>query len=70
MARRHTPAPRGARRQTLWLSGLTVGSTLTPDGATLLTTLNAAALALRPFTIVRTRGIVVIGTDNTAGSEF
>ena len=37
--------------------------------AVLMTSLNAAALALRPFTIVRTRGLIGVGSDQFANSE-
>ncbi len=63
-------AHKAARRQTLWLP-LAVGTdTLTSaSSATLVASLNAAALALRPFTIVRTRGILELHSDQQATTE-
>ena len=59
------------RRQTLWLSSATVTNVLAGAGsATILTTLNAAALALRPFTVVRNRGSYFIRSDQTGALEF
>jgi len=57
------------RRETLWFSvieTLTVVATGTP---VLLGTLNAAALAQRPFTFVRSRGFVYVDTDQEAADE-
>ena len=57
-------------RKTFWLAGTHVRQSLSSaDVAVLITGLNAAALALRPFTIVRTRGILYIRSDQTAASE-
>ena len=58
------------RRETLWFSGtaMTV-SPSAPSTATLLASLNAAALALRPFTVVRVRGIIHIQSDQAAATE-
>ncbi len=57
------------RRETLWIGGTFQNTTITGATATLLTTLSAAALALRPFTIVRTRGLVHYSTDQEAADE-
>ena len=59
-----------AGRKTFWLSG-TAGSTAVAGASTavITTSLNAAALALRPFTIVRTRGYFSIVTDQASASE-
>ena len=58
------------RRETLWFG---VFSTLTTLGvgstAVLLTVLNAAALALRPFTIIRSRGELWIRSDQVGVAE-
>ena len=60
----------GMRRETLWLGGVVQQTTLASASvATLLTSLNAVALAMRPFTIVRTRGIVTVHTDQIAATE-
>ena len=57
------------RRQTQWLASSSISVTLAaPSTAALSGSLNAAALALRPFTIVRSRGYVGARTDNVAVS--
>jgi len=61
-----TPGP---RRDTLWFF---IGSSvvnLTALGGTLLTSLNAAALSLRPFTVIRTHLSVHLRSDQFAASE-
>jgi len=59
------------RRQTFWIGGTEVVTTnAAASGATLLTSLNAAALALRPFTVVRTRGLLAARSDQTGAAEF
>ena len=72
MARNFRTVTRGRRqvRETLWLfvdpqiQALAAAST-----AVLLGSLNTAALALRPFTIVRTRGFFGVRSDQVATSE-
>ena len=59
----------GQRRQTLWIAGVLTNNTLATNSVTRLGTLNAAALALRPFTIVRTRGVLFMSSDQVAVSE-
>ncbi len=57
------------RRETSWF-GLSAGNTtFTAVGGTILFSLNAAALADRPFTIVRTHIELLIRSDQTANSE-
>ena len=57
-------------RKTFWLAGLHVRSTMSAGStAILVTSLNAAALALRPFTIVRTRGVFGVISDQVAVTE-
>jgi len=58
-----------ARRQSLWLADAWVITTSVVDGVVLLKQLNAAALALRPFTIVRSRGYIHLTSDQEAASE-
>ncbi len=59
------------RRETLWVGGTTVRTTIaTASTAVIQTSLNAAALALRPFTIIRVRGVMRLETDQLANSEF
>ncbi len=72
MARRviRTRCVRPAGRQSLWVGlGLTT-ATLSASAATLVATLNAAALALRPFTIVRTHLDIFFESDQSAAGEF
>ena len=60
----------GMRRQTRWLELPTVESTLGgAPTAVLALVLTTAEKALRPFTIVRTRGIIHIRSDQAAASE-
>ena len=61
----------GRRRETLWLGGIEVQSTLAAAStAAILTSLSAAGLALRPFTIVRTRGYLYLRSDQIAVAEY
>ena len=74
MARRIVSPVRGrsAKRKSLWLDFAQVftATAAVPLGtAVLLSSLNAAALALRPFTIVRTRGTLWAASDQEAASE-
>ena len=58
------------RRESLWFTGVMTLTTLgAPSTAVLVTTLNAAALALRPFTVVRTRGTWQVISDNSTVAE-
>ncbi len=58
------------RRETLWFVGLETRSTIaTLSTALLIGSLNAAALALRPFTVIRTRGIWRLKSDQVAATE-
>ena len=76
MARRRPtgrfPALRqGQSRETLWIGGVDTQATIAAGANPLLiSSLNATALALRPFTIVRTRGLISIASDQVAASEF
>ncbi len=70
MAKSFRRGGRTIRRDTLWLGGTFVNTTLTSaSSAALVTSLSAGALALRPFTIVRTRGIIQVQSDQEAASE-
>ena len=63
---------RGGRvvRETMWIEISTVESTLSgAPTAVLANSLSVAALALRPFTIVRTRGVFHVRSDQVAASE-
>ena len=70
MARRsHQVIRRGPTRETLWFEFQT-NSTITAASTALLDfSLNAAALALRPFTIVRTRGELFSRSDQQLATE-
>ncbi len=58
------------RRETVWFGGIVVTSTLgAASTAVFQTSLNAAALALRPFTVIRTRGHMLVRSDQTAANE-
>ena len=72
MARRGLirPVARGPRRKTVWLAGgMSETTVAAANTAVLVAQLNAAALALWPFTIVRTRGYFSIRSDATAADE-
>ena len=58
-------------RKTFWFAGVFVDFTLaSANAATIAMFLNAAALALRPFTIVRTRGFWSIAGDQETVDEL
>ena len=67
MARR-THLVRSAPRTSIWI-GAGISAVTTTAMATLIASLNAAALALRPFTIVRTRMKIHYVSDQNAASE-
>ncbi len=75
MARILTARPRrtiGSRRKTVWLdfvSTFTATQALAAGASILMASLNAAALSLRPFTIVRSRGMLWMATDQVAATE-
>ncbi len=58
------------RRETMWFSIPYVASSIGAASTAVLTgTFNAAALALRPFTIVRVRGHMFVRSDQIAATE-
>ena len=59
-----------SRRQTTWIGGQFLTNSVATGGTVLTATLNAAALALAPFTVVRTRGVIQITTDQVAANEW
>ena len=61
---------RGTKRSSLWLGFAAGTTTLTASSATLINVLNAGALALRPFTVVRTHLNVSVASDQSAASEL
>ncbi len=60
----------GVRRKSLWLGSAPAEATLTATGGTIFFSLNASALALRPFTIVRTILSCYIRSDQEATEEI
>ena len=57
-------------RETLWIGGTPIRATSgAANTAVLLASFNAAALALRPFTIIRMRGTISCFSDQVAASE-
>ncbi len=71
MARGHRRSEfiRSMRRETLWIPIDPVSTALSAVGGTIINSANAALLALRPFTIVRTRIELNVQTDQIAASE-
>ncbi len=57
------------RRDTVWGAGLPAVFSIATGTAVLTRSLNAAALALRPFTVVRVRGLIYVKTDQIANTE-
>ena len=58
-------------RKTLWIGSPSLNATVTvANSAVLMSVLNAAALALRPFTVVRTRGHIFVHSDQIGASEL
>ncbi len=68
MAHNRGRARAKADRISVWASFTAQGQTVT-NAAVLLGVANAALLALRPFTIVRTRGLFHLSSDQSATSE-
>jgi len=59
------------RRESLWVAIVATETVLSGAGIDVLFTgYSAAVLALRPFTIVRTRGVVTFRSDQVATSEL
>jgi len=57
------------RRATLWAQIAPLRTNMAAGVAVLTSQLNAAALLLRPFTIVRTRGFLLVRSDQVAATE-
>ncbi len=70
MARRTTRFVRPAPRSNIWLSAGFADVVIGASSVVLLGVLNAAALALRPFTIVRTRMLLHYISDQSAATEL
>ncbi len=69
MARRHTRFVRPAPRTKMWISTGVGLVTLVNNTNTLIASLSAAALLLRPFTILRLRETGIFSSDQIAQSE-
>jgi len=70
MARGHRPIVRSSKRLSIWLQFNPVSTTLSAaTSVAAIFSLNAAALALLPFTIVRTRFQLRLGTDQASSLE-
>ena len=57
------------KRLSTWFFASPVGVTLTATGGTITHQLNAAALALRPFTVIRSHLEIYVESDQEAASE-
>jgi len=70
-ARTLVQRPRSQKRKAFWIGlGGVTGTTGVAASTTLLhASLNAAALALRPFTVVRSVGSLYISSDQSAATE-
>ncbi len=76
MARIHTGRKSGfvlrggsLRRETVWIDVVESFNALAVGTSILLNVTGAGVLALRPFTVVRTRGMIGIRTDQVAATE-
>ena len=69
MARRFTSRPRGSSRGHVWLGQSLPAAVIPANNAVLLSVLNAAGLALRPFTVIRTHLDVLWSSDQAAAAE-
>ena len=71
MARRSTRGRfvRPAPKTKIWVGAGIAQFAVATNGKTLITSLNAGALALRPFTILRTRLLVTLDSDQIVASE-
>ena len=58
------------RRSTFWIQIASAQTTLAAAGGALITQANAALLAFRPFTIIRTRMTFLLRSDQTAAVEY
>ncbi len=58
------------RRETIWFGGTSFRQTLAaPTSSALVQVLSVGALSLRPFTVIRTRGILNVKSDQKAADE-
>jgi len=69
LARRAPIAVRSRPRESIWLNGVTTRTSLGSGGAALVASLDATALASRPFTVIRTRGVIHAVSDQLIATE-
>ena len=70
MARARVRTFRSRKRlSTVWVGVLIVPTGVAPSGSAVVGVLNAAALDLRPFTILRMRGVLFYSTDQVIADE-
>ncbi len=70
MARRgHRNFVRPAPKSKIWLGANVAGAAIAGNTTVLFSVLNATALALRPFTILRTRMLISWSSDQSVASE-
>jgi len=60
----------GAKRLSSWFEFSTGSTTMTAAGGTLIASLNAAGLAMRPFTVVRTHVELALLSDQSGANEL
>ena len=72
MARRHRSFIRPPKKTVMWIDNTPATAPVAVAAATsvLFSILGAGALLLRPFTILRSRGLVWMSTDQSAATEF
>ena len=70
MARRHSRFVRPPVRTKMWIGGGVGATTVLGSSKTLISTLSAGALLLRPFTVLRTHLELHYRSDQQAASEF
>ena len=69
MAGRRTRFVRPAPKTKMWIGAGAGTQVLAASGSTLIASLSAGQLALRPFTILRTRMDVLVASDQTGAAE-
>ncbi len=70
MAFKRHQVGRSAQRKTVWFSVPLTSTIITTEVGTVVSSLNAGALALRPFTIVRTHIQLFLASDQEAAIEL
>jgi len=58
------------RRETQWFNVLLASNTLAAATPVLLSTLSTTGLALRPFTVIRSRGLFLVRSDQVSADEI